>query len=403
MCRVGGRGNFFQSYITHPLFCFYPVWIIISLFLFPNARNSKIDCFAGRITVMLTRNDLLFSILFCICSFLFYIASMYATFLASVLRFSIDAKLYIYIFTQLYLNQNCVSACSSSMTLTNFAGLPEKFPGDFVEYFFNKWFDVLIYCEILYAMLIYYGPKWMENRKPMQLRPVLAGWNLFLTTFSTLGAISTTRTMAFLFRDRGFYKTMCVFDRHIVYEGEIAFWFFAFLISKFPEAIDTVLLILQKKPVIFLHWFHHLTVMIFCWNAAEAFAPSGLLFSTMNYIVHSGMYLYYFLCSIGLRKLVHPVAPLITGAQLLQMFIGIAIVLYNFYNTYISTSGCKTHRGSIRLGFAIYGTYCLLFMNLFMKLYIWNGGNNSKKGADKMDMPLKQEKSLKSLNGKKVL
>ncbi|CCW67902.1 unnamed protein product [Phytomonas sp. Hart1] len=287
------------------------------------------------------------------------------------------------------------------MSITNFAGLPEKFPGYFVEYFFDKYFDVLIYCEVLYAMMIYYGPKLMENRKPMNLKWVLAAWNLFLTIFSTMGAISTTSTMAFMIRDRGLHKTLCVFDRHLVYGGEIAFWFFAFLISKFPETIDTALLILQKKPVIFLHWFHHLTVMLFCWVSANEFVPSGLFFSSMNYIVHSGMYFYYFLCSIGLRRFVHPFAPVITSAQLMQMFVGIAVVFHDFYYTYVSNTDCKLHRGSIRMGMAIYGIYCILFLELFIKLYILNDRKYPKRDVRKLVRPQNHENHFKPLNGKK--
>ena len=32
--------------------------------------------------------------------------------------------------------------------------------------------------------------------------------------------------------------------------------------SQIPELLDTVFLVLQKKRVIFLHWFHHVTVMM---------------------------------------------------------------------------------------------------------------------------------------------
>ena len=40
-----------------------------------------------------------------------------------------------------------------------------------------------------------------------------------------------------------------------------------FIFSKLPELFDTAFLVLQKKKVIFLHWFHHTTVLLYCWHA----------------------------------------------------------------------------------------------------------------------------------------
>jgi hypothetical protein len=38
-----------------------------------------------------------------------------------------------------------------------------------------------------------------------------------------------------------------------------------FCISKVPELIDTLFIVLRKQKLIFLHWFHHATVLIYSW------------------------------------------------------------------------------------------------------------------------------------------
>jgi hypothetical protein len=49
-----------------------------------------------------------------------------------------------------------------------------------------------------------------------------------------------------------------------------------FCFSKIPELGDTVLLTVKCKKVRFLQWYHHTTVMLFCWLALAAeYTPGG--------------------------------------------------------------------------------------------------------------------------------
>lgn len=101
-----------------------------------------------------------------------------------------------------------------------------------------------------------------------------------------------------------------------------------------PELIDTLFIVLRKKPLIFLHWYHHITVLLFCWHAfatltaryerplhcsiaclllcedadhwcvcriSPSILRSGIYFVAMNYTVHAIMYFYYFLTALGYR------------------------------------------------------------------------------------------------------
>ena len=61
-------------------------------------------------------------------------------------------------------------------------------------------------------------------------------------------------------------------------------------------------MILRNREVIFLHWFHHATVLLYCWHAFHNSIAPGIWFAAMNYVVHSIMYLYYFLAATGYRK-----------------------------------------------------------------------------------------------------
>lgn len=285
--------------------------------------------------------------------------------------------------------------------LTNLGGLPSYFHGDLAEWIFEDYFDVMVYFEVLYILLVFLGPKMMENREAIKLKPLIVAWNLSLSLFSICGTLGVGTLLFYLLEDRGMYETTCRFDKDIVYDGELSFWLMAFLLSKIPEMIDTVFLVLTKKPIIFLHWYHHLTVSVFCWYAGMSLIPSGLWFASMNYAVHSVMYLYYFMCALGLRKVVRPIAPLITGAQLLQMVVGTVVVLYTYYYSYFTEEGCGVDRRTIRMGLSMYGSYFVLFAALFIQLYMSKGSKKKRKAqlaaASEAD-GVKHNGSIKAMN-----
>ena len=56
------------------------------------------------------------------------------------------------------------------------------------------------------------------------------------------------------------------------------------------ELLDTLFLLLRKSPVILLHWYHHATVLLYCWHAYSVRIGTGLWFAAMNYSVHALMY-----------------------------------------------------------------------------------------------------------------
>lgn len=44
-----------------------------------------------------------------------------------------------------------------------------------------------------------------------------------------------------------------------------AFWTTMFSFSKAIELVDTAFVVLRKRPLIFLHYYHHATVLVYVW------------------------------------------------------------------------------------------------------------------------------------------
>ncbi len=78
-------------------------------------------------------------------------------------------------------------------------------------------------------------------------------------------------------------------------------WIMLFCLSKVPELVDTLFLILRKKPVIFLHWYHHFITLLYCWWGWASQTPTGRTFAGMNLFVHSIMYSYYAIMAAHIR------------------------------------------------------------------------------------------------------
>lgn len=53
------------------------------------------------------------------------------------------------------------------------------------------------------------------------------------------------------------------------------------------ELVDTFFIVIHKKKLIFLHWYHHITVLLYCWHSYVTTSPPGIFFVVMNYGVHA--------------------------------------------------------------------------------------------------------------------
>ena len=229
-------------------------------------------------------------------------------------------------------------------------------------------------------MIVFYIPDYIKKGFP--LRTLWAYWNLLLSVFSIMGAYRTVPYLISHLLENGFTYTTCHdsqkwFLRHDE-PNPCGFWVTLFIYSKIPELVDTVFLVLQKKPVIFLHWFHHVTVLLYCWHAFANWTASGLWFVSMNFSVHSIMYFYYFLSISGYKALSKPMAPLITTIQLAQMIVG-TLVMLNVRRTIKSGAECFVINSNYKLGLAMYLSYFCLFAVLFYNLYLKEGGKHAKK------------------------
>jgi len=252
--------------------------------------------------------------------------------------------------------------------LLYFVEWEENFKGSAVCAFCRSQWWVSYLASSLYLIGLWLGTSFMKDRQPFGLKTTLAGWNLFLAVFSLIGAIRTAPHLFVMLKDFGFEYTVCRAGLPGYGNGAVGFWVFLFIFSKYFELFDTVLLVVRKRKVGFLHWYHHCSVLLYCWHAYVWEMPTGIYFVVMNYIVHAIMYFYYFLAAVCAKP--PRWALMVTIMQLSQMAVGIGITLSHVYILLNDTvPNCDGHIPNLSAALAMYFSYFVLFAQFLSNRY----------------------------------
>ena len=151
--------------------------------------------------------------------------------------------------------------------------------------FFYQNMNIVIVLSMLYCPIIFTVQKiikFLHNPnildKPLKLPLFL--WNMCLCIFSIIGSIKTVPYLMSLLNEHGFEYS--VLSKSFTAD-DVYFYIFIFVLSKCIELIDTLFIVLRNKPLIFLHWYHHATVLIYCWFSYKDFRQIQLKVSFLHF------------------------------------------------------------------------------------------------------------------------
>ena len=242
---------------------------------------------------------------------------------------------------------------------------------------------------VAYMVLVFGGQRIMRDRKPFGLINSLALWNFFLSSFSLAGACRTVPHLIHNLLTRDMSASLCTNAAADWGDGATGLWVQLFVFSKVPELVDTAFIVLRKKPLIFLHWYHHITVLAYCWHAYATLAPQALYFVAMNYSVHAVMYGYYCLMALRMKpKWLPPIV--ITLMQLSQMVVGTAVQIASMVKYYTADepggAACPVNKENMIAGGIMYASYFALFFKFMIERFVLDPRKKAqaKKLADKV-------------------
>ncbi len=180
--------------------------------------------------------------------------------------------------------------------------------------------------------------------------------------------------------EHGFEYVVCNKAVNTWGSGPSGLWVMLFMYSKIPELIDTIFIVIRKKPLIFLHWYHHITVLLFCWSAYSTLDAGGLFFVSMNYTVHAMMYGYYCLQALNCCPKAFP-PVLITIAQITQMLVGTGVCVSCWYYL-LNGKPCANDFNNLVAGAIMYGSYLYLFCEFALKRYVFKQPKKESKKVE---------------------
>ncbi|KAL3109737.1 hypothetical protein niasHT_013875 [Heterodera trifolii] len=235
----------------------------------------------------------------------------------------------------------------------------------------HNWVPMSYKITLVYLAIVYWGQKWMQKRKALDSKPmnnVLAVWNFAFSMFSAYSAYCLLPELFNVFRHQGFVGSYCQ-NAEYYNDPSTGYWGWMFVMSKAPELGDTMFLILRKRPVIFLHWYHHALTFLYAtitYAEKQAWCRWSL---ALNLSVHTVMYFYFGLQAMKIRS-PRIVAKFITSIQILQFVISVYIFTHIVYIKFTDVLPCDASWNVLSLGGLMYLSYLYLFAQFFYDSYI---------------------------------
>ncbi|CAJ1929960.1 unnamed protein product [Sphenostylis stenocarpa] len=159
--------------------------------------------------------------------------------------------------------------------------------------------------------------------------------------------------------------------------GRVFFWSYIFYLSRFVNMLSTVLVILQRRKLVFFQLFYHAisTFMSFLWlEFSQSFQVLAILFTTLAFSV---MYGYRFWTAIATRG---ACLPLVLNCQIVLLgcnLVGhVGVLLLHFF-----TGGCNGI-GAWVFNSVLNGAILMLFLNFHMRVYLGKKRKHNKSVGD---------------------
>jgi len=227
----------------------------------------------------------------------------------------------------------------------------------------------------VYLLMLSVIKKLLEKRKGFDLRLAVACHNGFLGVLSLVMLIGIINSIVWRSLTTSFWESWCMPGRSHT-TGDGCFWEYVFYVSKYYELLDSVFLALRKKPLTFLHVYHHFIVIPLFWAYNSTYTFGHWMLIVPNTAVHVFMYYYYTIATYGYKVWWK---KYLTIAQISQFLVDLSVTWPFYPLQYFYGTNCSTEMWTLHFGQLIGITFAYLFYQLYKEAYLNNNNNNDPK------------------------
>ncbi|RKP10636.1 fatty acid elongase [Thamnocephalis sphaerospora] len=218
-----------------------------------------------------------------------------------------------------------------------------------------------------YLVVIFGIQAIMRNRAPIAFPTLARMHNLLLSVGSAVLLLLHLEQVISMIAVKGLGWSLCDTE---AWTQRLELLYYINYLFKYYELIDTLLLAFKKKPLEFLHYFHHSQTMILCYIQIIYHVTVSWFPIVINLGVHVIMYYYFYLASMGVRVWWK---KYITTMQISQFVLDIIVVyscVYNYYAERLSILPyMRSCNGSGGFGGVFAAALLTIYLGLFAKMY----------------------------------
>jgi len=233
-------------------------------------------------------------------------------------------------------------------------------------------FEGTVAWTIAYLVGVFSLQHFMKSQKPVNLKSIMIVHNGLLTVFSLILLLLIIENLIPVWQ-RGLWYSLCTAEQYPNFFN-LQFLYYINYVFKYYELLDTVFLLLGKKKLELIQWYHHAATLWLTYTQIAGKSTVQWIPITLNLAVHVLMYYYFFMTALG-RQVWWK--KHLTAFQITQFFIDLIFCYYcstsffigEYYSHIYPGVTCNASLGAVVVGTGILTSYFFLFIHFFIKTY----------------------------------